>query len=282
MYRKEIMRLLREGLLRENYFSTSTGIEDYDKLMNRDDYGKSGEVIFMSLDEYMEYVSEIQGTSKGEQYELLRRNNIKSIKGEMKRGVEYDIPYLDFADKTQEGRHRMYSANELSPGGNFPVLVVTSDNNLKNDIKSEHPYYPYFLEYDKDRYNHDGDYSFNGELLVRLNNDKINNNLINYLRDNLNISLDELLEEYEVNNIGDIFKNEDYLINSVINFTDNGFNYIKVLEERLILGLLHEINIEGLNSSNYNGLDDLISLDDLRGYIENNDKYYLDRINNKV
>ena len=267
LMRARIKRLLREGLNGGLYFNNSTGISDYDKLIDNKINNKYGEIDYMTSDEYMGYVSELQGTSKSAQYKLLSKSNLGYIINGMKSGELYNIPYIDYSNNSQEGRHRIVSANELSPGFKFPVLIVRESMVDNEDKYNEHPYYPYFLMYDINSYNHEGEYNKSGELFSELfyyhgNKSEVNNfkeSLISYLESNLTITLEELLDENEVNSIDELRDSEDKLIFSIKNFTDDGNNKLDILEEKIALSILSHYNREMINL----GEDDLIEFRDL-------------------
>lgn len=123
-----------EELLRESidygYFKDKSNIPDYDAILfglnNRlpKKYDKwVGEIKFMSGEEYFRECAKIAGTDVYSQKEPLLIGNINKIEYNMSRGIKYDIPYLNYVEKTQEGRHRVIAASNLGQA-KIPVLVL--------------------------------------------------------------------------------------------------------------------------------------------------------------
>lgn len=123
-----------EELLRESidygYFKDRSNIPDYDAILfglnNRlpkkyDNW--VGEIKFMSGEEYFRECAKIAGTDVYSQKEPLLIGNINEIEYNMSRGIKYDIPYLNYVEKTQEGRHRVMAASNLGQS-RIPVLVL--------------------------------------------------------------------------------------------------------------------------------------------------------------
>lgn len=90
---------------------------------------RTGEVVMMSPDEYFrecaEKIFKISQKSLEEQ-RAANTGTIIEYTSAMKRGDVFPLPYINYADKSQEGLHRMMAAGDAF-GWNtkFPVLVIT-------------------------------------------------------------------------------------------------------------------------------------------------------------
>lgn len=133
-----------EGLLSENeYFDDSTKIPDYDSLLNKD-YDRipsdwknySAKLEYMSPEEYIRRVSDIQDVPYEEQSRYIDSNKVKEYAKEMSNGAKFPIPYLNYADKNQEGRHRAMASKMLTDK-DIPVVIVTKDQVNKDGGYSE-------------------------------------------------------------------------------------------------------------------------------------------------
>ena len=109
-----------------NDFLTSDGLQYMQKNKNR-----TGEIVYMSPDEYFrECAQKIFNGMSQQQLEDSRSANTSAIieyTSAMKRGDVFPLPYINYADKSQEGLHRMMAAGDAF-GWNtkFPVLIVTA------------------------------------------------------------------------------------------------------------------------------------------------------------
>ena len=108
-----------------NEFLTTDGLEYMQKNKNR-----TGEVVYMSPDEYFrECANKVFGISQKELEAQRSANTDTIIKyiSDMKSGDVFPLCYINYADKQQEGLHRMMAAGDAF-GWNtkFPVLVVTA------------------------------------------------------------------------------------------------------------------------------------------------------------
>ena len=108
-----------------NEFLTADGLEYMQKNKNR-----TGEIVYMSPDEYFrECATKVFGISQKELEAQRSANTDTIIKyiSDMKSGDVFPLCYINYADKQQEGLHRMMAAGDAF-GWNtkFPVLVVTA------------------------------------------------------------------------------------------------------------------------------------------------------------
>ena len=122
----------------KDLFDTNrTGMSFYDNFLENPEYMEKSknlkaEIVMMSPEEYFEECAKIfKSTSKNQiaqtsadktTIEFL--NRIISISKK-----KFPLPFLNYAQQTQEGRHRMYVAAMLTSWDiKFPVLVVTHAN----------------------------------------------------------------------------------------------------------------------------------------------------------
>lgn len=115
---------------------TKTGMSYYDNFLNPNDLqymqkskGLTGHIEYMRPGDYFKYTGMFFNKSPEQDYKDTIRNsdNIEHLKQViLKYKRKFPLPYLNFVDKQQEGRHRMAVAAQLF-GWNekFPVLVVT-------------------------------------------------------------------------------------------------------------------------------------------------------------
>jgi hypothetical protein len=92
-----------------------------------------GEIKFLSAEEYINECAKLQGTSYQQQFKFILKSKVEDIKENMSNGVKYDMPYLNYVDKEQEGRHRVIAANELNQN-KIPVLCLYQDIIQNNNI----------------------------------------------------------------------------------------------------------------------------------------------------
>lgn len=103
-----------------DYFLSDSGNEYMQRYRHR-----LGIIKELTYDEYVQKVVDyIYGTSIEDYYAGLDANKVdewltQSIK-------QYPLPVIDFADKTQEGRHRLHALNKQfnDPNKRYPVLLV--------------------------------------------------------------------------------------------------------------------------------------------------------------
>jgi hypothetical protein len=138
-------QMLLESVSR-GYFKDRAGIPDYDAVL----FGKRdglpmkysdwvGEIRLMSKEDYFRECASLQGTSYSDQFRYIVPNKVEKIEANMSRGVRYDMPYLNYVERGQEGRHRVLAASNLGMG-KIPVLILykeggeeeSSGNKLSN------------------------------------------------------------------------------------------------------------------------------------------------------
>lgn len=140
---KDWKRPLNESLVNNNYgfFKEKTEIPDYDSIL----YGRlhqipkkyegwQAEIEWMSPEKYFSECAKLQGTSYSSQFDFIVDEKVQGIKNNMVNGVMYHLPYLNYVENEQEGRHRVKAASELGQKM-IPVLVLFKDeSDTINDI----------------------------------------------------------------------------------------------------------------------------------------------------
>ena len=95
-------------------FTNSTTAQDYDDVLmnlpNKQFRSMSGTIVQMTPREYFERCAQLQGNTVGDQYGILDKTKVKAIADTMSRGHKFDLPYIDYFSKEQEGRHRVLAA----------------------------------------------------------------------------------------------------------------------------------------------------------------------------
>ena len=88
--------------------------------------GMDGRLTTMTCDEYIQKcVSDIFGTSYDSVVSWVDEAKVHEYARHMKQGETFPIPYLNYADKQQEGRHRAFAFKEaFGANAEFPVLEV--------------------------------------------------------------------------------------------------------------------------------------------------------------
>lgn len=128
-----------------NDFLTPDGLKYMQEKKNR-----TGEIVYMSPDEYFRICAkDIFGIPQKE-LEAQRSANTSTIieyVSAMKRGDKFPLCFVNYADKSQEGLHRMMAAGDAF-GWNtkFPVLVVRA---LDNDIEQQKKLFNSLREYER-------------------------------------------------------------------------------------------------------------------------------------
>jgi len=141
-----LVKNLNESLknLNENksygFFKTTSSIPDYEKVLsgknselpNKYKHWK-GEVQWMSKEDYFRECARIQNTSYSDQFRYVIDNKVQLIMERMEDGIKFDIPYLNYVENEQEGRHRVVAADNLGQKL-IPILVlydVEEDNSIE-------------------------------------------------------------------------------------------------------------------------------------------------------
>lgn len=128
------MKSIIKQLLRENlsygYFKDKTSIPDFDALKNGlyDElppiYQKQeAHVVFMSKNEYLYECANLQGGSATQQEAYIDNHKVELYMEDMKAGSKFNMGYLNYVTKQQEGRHRVLAAAALGQT-NIPVLII--------------------------------------------------------------------------------------------------------------------------------------------------------------
>jgi len=122
--------LLNKNLIKESYGNAEiiankffnvgkTGMPFYDSILENPEYFiKNKEIkfslVYMSPDEYIKKVSDLQGINSDEQSDNILPSNIDKIVNKMKEGAKIYVPIIEFfPQKAQEGRHRAFAAKKL-------------------------------------------------------------------------------------------------------------------------------------------------------------------------
>ena len=99
---------------------------------------RTGEIVYMSPDEYFKICAEdIFGIpiQKLKDQRAANADAIAEYTEAMKRGDKFPLCFVNYADKSQEGLHRMMAAgNAFGWGTKFPVLVVRA---LDEDLEKQ-------------------------------------------------------------------------------------------------------------------------------------------------
>jgi hypothetical protein len=307
---KLIKQIIKEELNSSyGYFKNKTNIHDFDAILfnqlsklpekYHDWYG---EIKFLTLEEYINECARLQGTSYQDQFKYINKSNVDDIKQNMRNGAKYDMPYLNYVNKQQEGRHRVMAASQLGQN-KIPVLclyqdVVESDNNISDMIgkwddliKINDSYYVKFNNDFKSESQllrciaEDYNYYLLNDLLYILKN-KNKHNEFTYVKSHIKVSgiqkafmfndVDENLITYNKTNISKdvlrcavIFKTLYHnmpVIEECVKFDDNFF-YLKLLNVDLYDNIKYYKNAKEMLFDNrkykdYINTYDLLSLED--------------------
>jgi len=145
----DLVKNLNESLKNLNednsygFFKTVSSIPDYDKVL----FGKNnelpkkyeywdGEIKWMTKEKYLEECSKLQKTSYSDQLRYVIDKKVQRIMEEMNNGVKFDMPYLNYVENQQEGRHRVVAADNLGQKY-IPVLILSSEEYDDEDISIE-------------------------------------------------------------------------------------------------------------------------------------------------
>ena len=109
----------------EGFRTDTTGTSFYDEILRGEKPNFSGRIVEMSPKEYLQKCAfeifdgaTIESTIRG-----VSKDNVKKYKKMMQSGVKFDLPFLNFKERQQEGRHRAIAAYELGID-TIPVLAV--------------------------------------------------------------------------------------------------------------------------------------------------------------
>ena len=135
------------SLFKDMPFQCYSGMSSYREFLNHKDLAykqsaknRDGKIVMMSPREYYDECAKYgfpEQTSVDTLIRSRRANdaNLEKIKRNMQRGVKYHVCMLNYADRSQEGLHRMMAAGDLYGWDTkFPVLVVTPYDQAKEDL----------------------------------------------------------------------------------------------------------------------------------------------------
>ena len=145
----DLIKNLNESLKNLNednsygFFKTVSSIPDYDKVL----FGKNnelpkkyeyweGEIKWMTKEKYLEECSKLQNTSYSDQLRYVIDKKVYPIMEKMKEGVKFDMPYLNYVENQQEGRHRVVAADNLGQKY-IPILILSSEEYDDEDSSLE-------------------------------------------------------------------------------------------------------------------------------------------------
>lgn len=126
---------------------TKTGMSFFDDLIKDPEYGKKAknlktEIKMLTPKEYFEECGKIFGNNAEKQIRQTKAdtesiNYLKKVILEAKK--KFPITFLNYANNTQEGRHRMYVAAQLTSWDTkFPVLIIDYfDKELQKHIEEK-------------------------------------------------------------------------------------------------------------------------------------------------
>lgn len=135
-----------------------TGMSYYDDFLNKKDHdykklakGLKGEIVMMTPDEYINRLGkDIFHCSRERVLRGVNWDNVKEYAAKMAAGTKFNLPFLDLANVTQEGRHRALAAAEVG-AKKIPILVITKYDPYKElgMPKSFNLWYGHTLQYKK-------------------------------------------------------------------------------------------------------------------------------------
>ena len=141
-----IKRIIKEELQNNSsygYFKNKTNIPDFDAILfnqlsnlPKKYHDWYAEIKFLSAEEYIYECAKLQDTTYQDQFKYIDKSNVEDIKKNMINGVKYNIPYLNYVNKQQEGRHRVIAANQLGQK-KIPVLCLYQDTIQYNNNISD-------------------------------------------------------------------------------------------------------------------------------------------------
>lgn len=167
---------LNESLNGASLFNTQkSGMSFYDDFLNPKDHdykklckGLKGTIVMMTPDEYISKLgSAIFHCSKERVLRGVDWNNVNKYADQMRAGTKFDIPILNVAQGTQEGRHRALAAQKLG-ADKIPVLIVQKYDPYKElgMPKSMHLWYGHTLCWtDKQSREHEEHVGLNEEAM---------------------------------------------------------------------------------------------------------------------
>lgn len=89
--------------------------------------GMQYNIEFMTAREYIENTARIHRSNYYEELSVISQEKVQEYADLMKNGTVFPIPWLDFVDNYQEGRHRALAFKKaFGDLEKFPVFVVTA------------------------------------------------------------------------------------------------------------------------------------------------------------
>ena len=123
----KLLRYLIENVWR--YFEKITDMPFYDDMMDNPEYYKrvkklESRVVMMKPYDYLKACGEVHGSSAQRQIDLVDMDRAEQLlKAIKEKHTKMKLPVMDYAYKTQEGRHRAVISMKLGLE-TMPVLVV--------------------------------------------------------------------------------------------------------------------------------------------------------------
>lgn len=130
-HRKQIKQYESTGLKAatksdyEGFRTDTTGTSFYDEILKGEKPGFTGKLVEMSPKDYLQKCAyeifdkaTLESTIAG-----VSKEYVEKYKDMMKSGTKFDLPYLNFKQNQQEGRHRALAAYELGIE-TIPVLAI--------------------------------------------------------------------------------------------------------------------------------------------------------------
>ena len=126
-------RYIRATTENHDLFKMTTTTSYYDNFLNDKDLeymrkskNRDGKIVMMTPDEYYEESAKLFGTSKENLVNQRSNQYTDQYVQDMLDGAKFPLPYLNYAENTQEGLHRMLAAKRaFGADVKYPVLVVT-------------------------------------------------------------------------------------------------------------------------------------------------------------
>lgn len=114
-----------------NCFNTkTTGMDKYDHILNNPEYHRDVDnltykISWMHPSEYiMRCAKDIFNITYDRLFNNRNDGKIDGYAEKMKSGVKFDMPMLNYAQKSQEGLHRAIAAMRVNDNDYIPVMIV--------------------------------------------------------------------------------------------------------------------------------------------------------------
>lgn len=137
----------RENKVQIPFKLDHVGMSHYDSIIGKDKIGKvteseyykfekglSGRIVYLTPDKYFD---ELERTDIYENpREGIDQSNVDRIAEDLSKGIKYNIPFINYAESSQEGRHRMMACKKLyGADTRVPCLVVEVTTATEDEIK---------------------------------------------------------------------------------------------------------------------------------------------------